>query len=43
MGLRQVHKIELKMKSICTNKKRRWLMQIGIKMVHKQVTKDTFT
>ncbi len=30
------HKLELKVKSIGTNQDRRWLMQIGVKMVHKK-------
>jgi hypothetical protein len=35
MELEWTKKVELKMKSICMNQKRRWIVQIGIKMVHK--------
>jgi hypothetical protein len=35
MGLKWTKKVKLKMKSICMNQKRRWIVQIGIKMVHK--------
>lgn len=34
MGLEWTHKLEFKMKAICTNQKKRWLMQIGAKLMH---------
>jgi hypothetical protein len=35
MRLEWTKKVELKMESICMNQNRTWIMQIGIKMVHK--------
>jgi hypothetical protein len=35
MGLRQNHKPKFKMKPIYTNKKRGWLIYVGVKMIHK--------
>jgi hypothetical protein len=34
IGLGWTHKQMFKVKSICTNQERRWLMELGIKMVH---------
>jgi hypothetical protein len=34
MGLEQIHKVELKVKAICTNQKRRWSVQSETRTMH---------
>jgi hypothetical protein len=34
MGLEQIHKVELKVKAICTNQERIWLVQSETRMMH---------